>query len=143
MNPKAIQDYYAEEFAHCFGCGHQNHEGFQIKSFPQGDEVVCRFKPESKYSGGFPGNVYGGLIASLIDCHGAATASYAKHMEREFTLGKQPLSRFVTGSLKVDFMKPTPSDEMIELRSRVIEIKTGRVPGTAPRSLVKKLKAFS
>ncbi|HOP63212.1 MAG TPA: PaaI family thioesterase [Spirochaetota bacterium] len=127
MTTKAIQDYYPDEFAHCFGCGHMNKEGHQIKSFPEGDETICHFKPDTKYSGGYPGNIYGGMIASLLDCHSAATASYVKLKEEGFTLEERPPFRFVTASLKVDFLKPAPSGEVFELRAHASEIKGRKV----------------
>lgn len=124
---KAIQDYYPPEFAHCFGCGYDNNAGYQIKSYPEGDETVCTFKPDSKYSGGFPGNVYGGLIASLMDCHAAATASWAKHREQNLDMETTPLKRFVTASLKVEYLKPTPTLAILELRARIKEINKRKV----------------
>ncbi|MGA3173957.1 MAG: PaaI family thioesterase [Syntrophorhabdales bacterium] len=127
MTTKAIQEYYPDEVAHCFGCGRLNKEGWQIKSYWDGEESVCHFKPKPYYMGGSPGSVYGGFIASLIDCHGAATASVAKLREDGFTLGDRPLSRFVTASLKVDFLKPTPMGRVLELRGRVKEIKNRKV----------------
>jgi acyl-coenzyme A thioesterase PaaI-like protein len=122
MTDKAFQDHYPDEFSNCYGCGRLNDQGLQIKSHWDGDETVCRFTPESKYSGGFPGFVYGGMIASLMDCHGAATASAAKAREE----GK-PLGRFVTASLKVDFRAPTPIDTELEVRGKVTEIKGRKV----------------
>jgi acyl-coenzyme A thioesterase PaaI-like protein len=122
MTEKAFQDHYPDEFSNCYGCGRLNDQGLQIKSHWDGDETVCRFTPESKYSGGFPGFVYGGLIASLMDCHGAATASAAKAREE----GK-PLGRFVTASLKVDFRAPTPISTELEIRGKVTEIKGRKV----------------
>jgi acyl-coenzyme A thioesterase PaaI-like protein len=122
MTDKAFQDHYPDEFSNCYGCGRLNDQGLQIKSHWDGDETVCRFTPESKYSGGFPGFVYGGMIASLMDCHGAATASAAKAREE----GK-PLGRFVTASLKVDFRAPTPIDTELEVRGKVTEIKSRKV----------------
>jgi acyl-coenzyme A thioesterase PaaI-like protein len=122
MTVKAFQDHYPDEFAHCYGCGRLNEQGLQIKSYWDGDETVCRFTPESKYSGGFPGFLYGGMIASLIDCHGAATASAAKARAE----GK-PLSRFVTASLKVDYRAPTPIDTELEIRGKTTEIKGRKV----------------
>ena len=124
---KAIQDYYLEENAHCFGCGYENHEGYQIKSYPEGDEAVCHFNADSKYSGGFPGNIYGGLIASLIDCHAAAAAAWGKHKEQGLDMETTPLKRFVTASLKVDYLKPAPSEVPLELRARVKEIVNRKV----------------
>jgi len=78
MSDKAVQDCYSDEFAHCFGCGRLNQDGMQIKSYWNGEECVCHYTPKPYYTGGFPGFIYGGLISSLIDCHGAATASAAK-----------------------------------------------------------------
>lgn len=127
MTSKAFQDYYPDEFAHCYGCGRLNENGLQIKSYWDGDESVCLFTPEPHFTGGFPGNMYGGLIASLIDCHGAGTASAAKIRELGLSMGEKPSSRFVTASLKVDFIKPTPMGKVIELRGKVTEIKDRKV----------------
>ena len=127
MMVKAFQDYYPDEFAHCFGCGRLNQEGLQIKSYWDGEESVCHYTPKPFYTGGFPGYVYGGFIASLIDCHGAATASAAKLRAEGFSLDDRPISRFVSASLKVDYLKPTPIGKVLELRGRVKEIKGRKV----------------
>ena len=66
---KAFQDYYPETTKHCYGCGARNPDGYRIRSFADGDEAVCRFTPEPFHTA-VPGAVYGGMIASLIDCHG-------------------------------------------------------------------------
>lgn len=123
MADKAFQDYYLDEFAHCYGCGRLNRDGLQLKSYWDGDEAVCHYKPKPYYTGGMPGFAYGGIIASLIDCHGAATASAAKLRADGYTLGERPLSRFVAASIQVDYVKPTPIDATYELRARVTEIK--------------------
>ena len=70
----AIQDLYPESVSHCYGCGRLNEHGLQIKSYVEGDETVCHFVPRP-YHMAVPGYVYGGLIASLIDCHGTGTAA--------------------------------------------------------------------
>jgi len=127
MTVKAFQDYYPDEFAHCYGCGRLNREGLQIKSTWEGEESVCHYTPSSYYSGGFPGYVYGGLIASLIDCHSAATASAVKLREEGFSLDDHPLSRFVSASLKVDFLKPTPMGKVLELRGKVKDMKGRKI----------------
>ncbi len=124
MAQKAIQDYYHDEIAHCYGCGRLNREGMHIKSYWEGEEGVCHYRPDPRYTGGFPGYVYGGLIASLMDCHSAAIASAAKLHREGLSPDERPLSRFVSASLKVDFLKPTPIDTVLELRGRVKE--TGR-----------------
>jgi acyl-coenzyme A thioesterase PaaI-like protein len=127
MADKAFQDYYLDEDAHCYGCGRLNQDGLQIKSYWDGEESVCHYMPKPYYSGGVPGFAYGGIIASLIDCHGAATASAAKLREEGYSLGQTPLPRFVAASLKVDYLKPTPLRTILELRGRVVEIKGRKV----------------
>ena len=119
---KSFQDYYPDDYSHCYGCGRLNAHGLQIKSYWDGDESVCKFKPEP-YHLAFPGFVYGGLIASLIDCHATGTASAAKYRAEKRALGTDPLLRFVTASLHVDYLAPTPIDATLELRGRVKEIK--------------------
>jgi len=124
---KAFQDFYPDEFAHCYGCGRLNEAGLQIKSYWDGEESVCRYTPEPFFTGGFPGYFYGGLISSLIDCHSAATAAAAKLRKEGFALGEKPLSPFVTASLKIGFLKPTPMGTIIDLRSKILEIKSRKV----------------
>jgi len=127
MKVKAFQDYYADEYAHCFGCGRLNENGMHIKSYWDGDESVCRYTPAPQFTGGFPGNIYGGLIMSLVDCHCAGTAAAAKLREDGLLPGDKPLTRFVTASIKVDFLKPTPAGIEIEIRGRVVEITNRKV----------------
>ena len=76
MEAKAFQDTYPENVAHCYGCGRLNEHGLQIKSYWDGEETICHFRPRP-YHTAVPGYVYGGLIASLIDCHGTGTAAAA------------------------------------------------------------------
>lgn len=126
QRPKAFQDYYPDDYAHCYGCGNLNENGLKIKSYWEGDEAVCRFSPQPHHTGGFPDYLYGGLIASLIDCHSAATASAARCRQAGIELGDAPLPRHVTAALKVDYLKPTPV-ETLTLRSRVLEITDKKV----------------
>jgi len=141
MAGKAFQDYYLDEFAHCYGCGRLNEEGLQLKSTWDGEESVCRFVPKPFHSGGFPGYFYGGLISSLIDCHSAATASAHKLRSEGFALGEKPLVRFVTASLKIDFLKPTPMNTIIDLRSRVVEMKSRKIIVSTNLSAAGELRA--
>ncbi len=127
MTDRAFQDYYADNYAHCYGCGRLNEGGLQLKSYWDGEESVCHFTPGPHHTGGFPESVYGGLIGSLMDCHAAATAAAARLREDGFSLGDRSLSRFVTASLKVDFLRPTPMGKVLELRGRVKEIKVRKV----------------
>jgi acyl-coenzyme A thioesterase PaaI-like protein len=126
MMEKAFQDYYPDDLSHCYGCGRLNPHGLQIKSFWAGDESVCRFQPRP-YHTALPGYVYGGLVASLIDCHATGTASAAKYRAEGRAMDSDPPLRFVTASLHVDFLAPTPIDAELELRGRVKEIKGKKV----------------
>ena len=126
MTKKAFQDYYPDKWSHCYGCGRLNQDGLQIKSYWDGEESVCNFRPRPSHTA-IPGYVYGGLIASLIDCHATGTAAAAIYRAENRPMGTQPDVRFVTASLKVDYLKPTPIDTILELRGRVKEIKSRKV----------------
>ena len=123
---KAFQDYYPDNVAQCYGCGSQNHHGHQIKTHWDGDEAVTFFTPEA-YQTSVPGYAYGGLIASLIDCHSTGTAAAAMYRSESREMDSLPAFRFVTGSLHVDFLKPTPIAGTLEIRGRVKEIKGRKV----------------
>lgn len=126
MTELAFQDHYPDYSSHCYGCGRLNEYGHQIKSYWDGEEAVCHFKPQP-YHTAIPGYVYGGLIASLIDCHGTGTAAAAAYRAEGRSMDSQPPLRFLTGSLHVDYLRPTPIDTVLEVRARVKEIKGRKV----------------
>ena len=126
MAEKAFQDYYPDSLAHCYGCGRLNEHGLQIKSYWDGEETVCRFKPRP-YHIAIPGYVYGGLIASLIDCHGTGTAAAAAYRAEGRAMDTEPPLRFVTASLHVDYLRPAPLGVPLEVRGRAKEIKGRKV----------------
>ena len=133
MNRKPIQDLYPEELCHCYGCGRLNEHGLQIKSHWDGAEAVAVFEPRP-YHTGISGYVYGGLIASLIDCHCIGTASAAKHRSENRDPDADTLPRFVTAALHVDYLRPTPLGVPLEVRARAEEIKERKVVVTATLS---------
>ena len=126
MPEKAFQDTYPEALSHCYGCGRLNADGLQIKSYWQGDIAVCRYTPRDHHIA-IPGFVYGGLIASLIDCHSTGTASAAASRALGKPLGSDPSLRFVTASLKVDYIRPTPLGMPLEIRAWPSEVKERKV----------------
>jgi len=126
MTEKAFQDHYKDAYSVCYGCGRLNPHGYQIKSYWQGEESVCRFTPQP-YHTAIAGYVYGGLIASVVDCHGTGTAAAAAFRAAGRPMGSEPDFRFVTASLQVDYLKPTPIDAPMELRAKVAEIKGRKV----------------
>ena len=115
MGVTAIQDLYPDDLAHCFGCGRHNSHGHQLKSYLEGEDVIARFTP-GDHDVSLPGFVYGGLLASLADCHAMATATSA-----DVKSGVDAAPRFVTASLRVDYLKPTRLGIELEIRGRVTE----------------------
>ena len=119
---KAIQDVYPDDIAWCFGCGRLNKDGHHLRTGWQGDQTVTFFKPDAKYMG-IPGFLYGGIMASLIDCHGTGSAALALHRKNGNEIGDGSVPpRFVTASLNVDFLKPTPQDVTLKAVGTVEEI---------------------
>src|SRR5213592_745183 len=91
MSTSAIQDLYPDDLAHCFGCGRNNPHGYRLNSYAEGPNLVAHFTPEPHYVS-IPGFVYGGLLASLADCHAMATATAADLAEsRSKAQGKKLL----------------------------------------------------
>lgn len=118
----AIQDDYADDFAWCYGCGRLNEEGYHFRTGWDGEKTVTYFNPSSKHAA-IPGFVYGGAIASFVDCHGTGSAALALHRKNGFEpgSGEEP-PRFVTGSLNVNFLKPTPQETTLKAVGQVEEI---------------------
>ena len=115
----AIQDLLPHN--HCYGCGADNPKGMQIKSHWDGDETVCVYTPRPEQCAGPVQYLYGGTIASLIDCHsvGTAIANYYRSEGREVGQGEEIWC--VTGRLTVNYVAPTPIDADVTLRASVTE----------------------
>ncbi len=118
----AIQGEYGKDFAWCYGCGRLNEDGLHLRTGWDGEETVTFYEPRKEHTA-IPGFVYGGLLASLVDCHGTGSASLALHRKNghEPGSGEEP-PRFVTGSLHVDFLKPTPQGKTLKAVGKVEEI---------------------
>jgi acyl-coenzyme A thioesterase PaaI-like protein len=119
---KAIQDEYPEDFSWCYGCGRMNEHGHHFRTGWDGDKTVTIYNPKPEHMA-LPGFVYGGLIASLVDCHGTGSAALFLHRKNgnEPGDGEEP-PRFVTASLHVDFLKPTPQGAALKAVGKVVEI---------------------
>jgi len=126
MSKKAFQDYYPDDVSHCYGCGRLNEHGLRIKSYWDGEVTITKFIPRP-YHTASPGYVYGGLIASLIDCHSTGTAAAAAYRAEGRSMDTKPPFRYVTASLKVDYLKPTPMGVPLEVKGKVKEIKGRKV----------------
>jgi acyl-coenzyme A thioesterase PaaI-like protein len=119
---KAIQDEYPDDFAWCYGCGRLNKEGHHFRTGWQGEQTITVYSPEQRHIA-LPGFVYGGIVASLIDCHGTGSAALFLHRKNGHEVGEgaEP-PRFVTASLNVEFVQPTPHGVPLKAIGTVIEI---------------------
>lgn len=120
----AVQDFYEDDIAWCYGCGRLNETGHHFRTgwFTPGEKTITYYEPKEEHTA-IPGFVYGGLLASFIDCHSTGSASLALHYKNGHQLGcgtKPP--RFVTGSLHVDFLKPTPQGTLLKAIGEIEEI---------------------
>ncbi len=121
--PPAFQDCYPDKFSHCYGCGKSNPHGHHLKSYWDGQETIARFTVRPEFSGGVPDHVYGGMVASLLDCHGTASAAAFAYRAagREMGDGGE-FMRFVTAQLKVDFLRPTPIGVELVIKGQLLGI---------------------
>lgn len=117
---KSLQETLAPN-NRCFGCGPANEKGLRIRSFEDGDELVCDWKPEPHHLA-FDGIVNGGILGSLLDCHSNWTA--AVHIMK--ARGETELPPTVTSDFHVTLKRPTPMDATLHLRARVVESQDDR-----------------
>lgn len=119
MNPIALQDK-VEPHGVCYGCGSTNPHGLHIKSYwdEEGEHVVAEHLPDEKYNG-WPGLVYGGLIAMLIDCHCTWTTTAFHYRAENREPGTGPTINCVTGALNIKYIKPTPMGVPLRLKAWV------------------------
>ena len=120
MENLAFQDQGSVRY--CHGCGADNEKGLRIKSYWDGDEAVATWKAQSHHCGGTRENLNGGIIASLIDCHSLNLAIARAYRDEQRPIGSDPRIGYVTASLNVSYLKPTPLQETIELRARIDKI---------------------
>lgn len=116
---KFIQDHMPDNV--CFGCGINNPEGLQLKSYREDDEVIAVWNSEKKYHG-WEKVINGGILATLIDCHSMATALEAAYRAEARPMGSEPVYRYATGTITVRYLKPTPNDRPITLRARALSM---------------------
>ena len=122
MIEKAIQDYYPDAFAWCYGCGRLNQDGHHFRTSWQGDKTLTVYTPKPEHIA-LPGFVYGGVIASMLDCHGSGSCALALFRKNGDELGgAEDPPRFVAASLNVNFLKPTPHGIQLKAIGTVTEI---------------------
>jgi acyl-coenzyme A thioesterase PaaI-like protein len=104
----------------CFGCGAAHPSGLRLKSYWDADGiyVLCRHTPRPEFIG-WPGLVYGGLLAMLVDCHSNWTAMAYHYRAEGRAPDTLPKLECATGSLNIKYLKPTPMGVELTLKARV------------------------
>lgn len=117
---KSLQERFAAHNT-CFGCGPANKKGLHVRSFPSGEDVVAEWRPESHHEA-FPGVLNGGIIGALLDCHSNWTAAWVL-MNRA---GADHPPCTVTADYAIKLLRPTPTQTVLELKARPVEVKDDR-----------------
>ena len=120
QNEISVQDKYAPNSI-CFGCGPANEKGLQIKSFRTKKGLKMEFETSVEHQA-FPGIINGGIISTLLDCHGnwAATMALMDQNQHEYP----PCAVTATFSLKLK--RPTPLEAKLEIFAIITELKGDR-----------------
>ena len=123
MHEASIQDQIPDN--HCWGCGADNPVGLHLKSFWDGEKAVARFLPDSAFAAGPLHFLNGGIIATLLDCHGVCTAIARAYDDEHRSIGSQPEIWYATTSMTVDYLRPTPIGEEVALTGHAVAIEDG------------------
>ncbi|MBU0487384.1 MAG: PaaI family thioesterase [Bacteroidetes bacterium] len=95
----------------CFGCAPGNQTGLRMKFWEDGDDIVCKWQPESRYQG-WNDVLHGGIQTTLMD----EIASWVIFVKL--------LTSGVTSRLDVELLKPVNvSKGTITLRARMGDMK--------------------
>lgn len=117
MSEKAFQDNW--DHNECWGCGCSNEHGLNIKSYWSEDKSICVWTPNQNHKAGPTGYLNGGVIATIIDCHSICTAIADGYKQEGRELDSKPIIWYVTASIKIDYLKPTPIDKEVRLKAKV------------------------
>ena len=120
-NILSVQEEYAPNSI-CFGCGPANEKGLRIKSFRNDEGLEMEFETSEEHQA-FPGIINGGIIGTLLDCHGNWVAAIAL-MEKS---GDKFPPCTVTASYSIKLKRPTPLNSKLLIQGRVVEIDTKSV----------------
>lgn len=104
-------------WATCFGCGQANPEGLHLRSYSRDGVVVGTFLPWPQHDNGL-GFLNGGIIATVLDCHGGATV-LDEADRRGWQAEGEAHYPFVTAGLDIRYLRPAPLTEPVELRGSI------------------------
>jgi acyl-coenzyme A thioesterase PaaI-like protein len=103
----------------CFGCGPASERGLRLRSYPADHGVAAVFTPWPDHDNGL-GNLNGGIISTLLDCHSAAAVMHEADLRGWAPLPGAALA-YVTAGLEVRFLRPAPLAEPVSLTAVVTE----------------------
>ena len=117
---RSVQEIFAPTSI-CFGCGPANEEGLRIRSFRTEEGLEMVFNPLEEHQA-FPGMINGGIIGTLLDCHGNWTAAIGL-MDRS-GISEPPCT--VTASYSVKLRKPTPFGVALRITGEITSMDDDR-----------------
>lgn len=108
---RRINNVFAKENYHCFGCSPHNNIGLQLSFVENGDFIECEWSPKTLYEG-YPGVIHGGIQATILD----EVAGWTLYIKAK-TSG-------VTSRMNMHYLKPLSSNQkVIKARGHVREVK--------------------
>jgi acyl-coenzyme A thioesterase PaaI-like protein len=116
---KAFQDQGS--VLHCFGCGADNPNGLQLKSYWEGNDAVAKWTPQPFHCGEDAKVTTGGVIASLIDCHCVNLAIAHSYRTEKRPIGSEPRIFCVSAQMNISFQKPAPIQGPLVLRASIVK----------------------
>ncbi len=121
MGENCVQQEYAPNSI-CYGCGPANKDGLRIESHRIDNGLMMEYLPKDSHQA-FPGMINGGIIGTLLDCHGNWTAAVGL-MDKN-NLSEPPCT--VTASYSVVLKRPTPVGVKLIVTSQIIEVDGDKV----------------
>jgi acyl-coenzyme A thioesterase PaaI-like protein len=117
MTGEAFQDQMQDNY--CWGCGADNPAGLHLKSLWDGDLATAKWTPSDEFAAGPRHFLNGGIIATLLDCHGVCTAVADAYRRENREIGSDPEIWMATTFLSIEYLRPTAMTEPVQLTARV------------------------
>ena len=117
VESRAIQDQMRDNY--CWGCGADNPSGLHLKSYWDGELAIAQWTPSEEFAAGPRHFLNGGIIATLLDCHGVCTAIADAYQREGRGIGADPEIWLATTFLSVEYSRPTPIAEVVEVTARL------------------------
>jgi acyl-coenzyme A thioesterase PaaI-like protein len=135
---RSIQESLYPELT-CFGCGHANPKGFHLRSYRDGERVVAEFTPWPEHDNGF-GFLNGGIISTVLDCHGAAVV-LSEAADRGWEAPPGAPVPFITAGFDVRFLRPTPLGPPVHLTAEAVSVAEREIVVAAELVVDEKVRA--